>query len=160
MKNPKCLMLTIYNNNNLTTTILLTMTVTEMGPNETREFYLEYFRNQFRLRAEQDGQEIDDDYKDAVLEDWSWRVSEEQAQEHLARHGIVIEVSAGRPDPPIVQEHLQVYLTQISGYTDEEEFEDHGIYSPNHEHYLASVFDLAMNWFAWEAVMGPDNNNQ
>jgi len=147
MKNPKCLMLT-------------TMTITEMTPNEIREFYLDYFKNQFRLRAEQDGQEIDDDYKDLVLEDWNWRVTEEQAQEHLARYGNVIEVSAGRPDPPIVREHLQVYLSKISDWPGQDDLETYEIYSPNHEHYLESVFDLAMIWFAWEAVMVPDNNNQ
>jgi hypothetical protein len=152
MKNPKCLMLAFPTQ---------TMTITEMNPNEIREFYLDYYRNQFRLQVERDEQEeIDDDYKDSVMNEWSWRVTEENAQEHLAIHGTVIEVCPGRPDPSIVQEHLQVYLTQVSRFVNEEDFEHYGIDSPNHELYLESVFDLAMSWFAWEAVMGIDNNNQ
>ena len=131
------------------------MTITETT-NEIKAFYIEYFQNQFQLRLAQDALQpdfqLEDDYKDAILEDWSWRVTEEQAREHFERTGNILEVCEGRPDPPFVQAHLQVYLRKALDYVNEDDLEDYGVYSPEHEHYAESVFDLAMAWFAWEAL--------
>jgi len=140
MKKSNCLMLAFS-----------TQTLTMNQNTAIEGFYLEHFWEQFRLKATNDamepGFELDDEYKEDVMDEWSAEWSEEDVQNQLFRIGEFSETSEGRPDPPFVEAHIQFYLEKVQQFSDEENLDEPG---PNG--YAPNLFELAMGWCAFEAV--------